>query len=355
MPLSFLGRLLPKVLASLLLVLTVTAHATTPEEKAGARAAALSGVQAFDDGRYGEAVDYFTRAESIVHAPPHLLYIARAEVELGHFVRAREAYLKIVHEEIDETAPRAFQDAQQQARRELPLLEPRIPAVIVTVTAPEGAPVELFRDDVKLPAALLGIAIPTDPGSHEFRASAPGYADSSTRVTLSEGQQQTIELRLSKVAVVAPPPMDSTKAPTAEQESDDVRSGPNGTQRSKLKILGYTGLALGVGGISAGTYFLLDAAGTRKKSNALYDACPALPDGTRDCSDDDRDEIVQLDKDAKLPNTVGIVALSVGTAVLATGITLLVYGYKKDPAAQSSAPQVWPIMGWGSVGMAGTF
>jgi hypothetical protein len=213
----------------------------------------------------------------------------------------------------------------------------------------------LFRDDVKLPAALLGIAIPTDPGPHVFRASAPGYADSTTSVTLREGQQTKIELRLTKIDEVAAPPLESTRDPAPNEDSKGASAAPNGNQSLTLKVLGTTGIALGIGGISAGTYFLLDAASTRKESNSIYDDCPTLPDGTRDCSDDDKDEIIQLDKDAKRPNTVGIIALSVGTAVLATGITLLVYGYKKPPAAQSGARELWPLVGLGSVGVGGTF
>jgi hypothetical protein len=37
-------------------------------------------------GTLPDALDLFSRAESIIHAPPHLLYIARAHDKLGKLV-----------------------------------------------------------------------------------------------------------------------------------------------------------------------------------------------------------------------------------------------------------------------------
>src|SRR4051812_36209879 len=72
--------------------------AQSSEERMGARAAASEGARAFSEKRWTDAIDYFKRAESLVHAPPHLLYIARAQAQTGLFVEARENYLTIIHE-----------------------------------------------------------------------------------------------------------------------------------------------------------------------------------------------------------------------------------------------------------------
>src|SRR3954463_8383902 len=95
-------------------MLSVTpAWAQTKEQKAGARAAADAGGDAFDAGKYAEAADLFERAERLLHAPPHLLYAARAHAKLGHVVEARELYLTLTREHLAANAPRPFREAQQ--------------------------------------------------------------------------------------------------------------------------------------------------------------------------------------------------------------------------------------------------
>ncbi|MGC4065119.1 MAG: hypothetical protein QM784_10830 [Polyangiaceae bacterium] len=61
----------------------------------------------------------FNRAEKLVHAPTHLLYIARSNVKLGYLVRAQEAYQQLIREQLGASAPQAFRDAQGAAEREL--------------------------------------------------------------------------------------------------------------------------------------------------------------------------------------------------------------------------------------------
>src|SRR5262245_47766485 len=84
-----------------------TVHAQTDEQRAGARSLATEGATAFKDGRYKDAVDLFTKAESLMHAPPHLLYLARSHVKLGQYVKAREAYLRITKEQLPGNSPQA--------------------------------------------------------------------------------------------------------------------------------------------------------------------------------------------------------------------------------------------------------
>ena len=77
--------------AALCLLSVRPAFAASDEEKAGARAAATQGQAAYEKKNWAEALDLFTRAESLVHSPVHLLYKARALVQLGQLVKAREA------------------------------------------------------------------------------------------------------------------------------------------------------------------------------------------------------------------------------------------------------------------------
>src|SRR5689334_17771387 len=107
------------ILVALGVLTAAPAGAQTKDQKAGARAAADAGGDAFDAGKYAEAADLFERAERLMHAPPHLLYAARAHVKLGHLVEAREHYLALTREQLAPGAPRVFRDAQQMGEKEL--------------------------------------------------------------------------------------------------------------------------------------------------------------------------------------------------------------------------------------------
>src|SRR5690348_5663659 len=88
LPLSLLlqGVVLPNLLVQ-------ECHAATDQERAGARSAASEGIQAFQDGQTEKALKLLEQAESIVHAPTHLLFIALSRAKLGKLVEAREAYI----------------------------------------------------------------------------------------------------------------------------------------------------------------------------------------------------------------------------------------------------------------------
>src|SRR5437899_3123678 len=111
----------------------VPTFAQTDEQRAGARSLATEGASAFNDGRFKDAVDLFSKAESLVHAPPHLLFIARASTKLGQFVKAREAYLKITKEQLAPNAPQAFRDAQAAASRAMASIDHKIGGLAVKV------------------------------------------------------------------------------------------------------------------------------------------------------------------------------------------------------------------------------
>src|SRR6187402_2655277 len=70
------------------------------ESRAAARAAAESGIKEYKQGNYQKAEDLMERAETLYHAPVHLLYLARARVKLGKLVLARETYISLTREEL---------------------------------------------------------------------------------------------------------------------------------------------------------------------------------------------------------------------------------------------------------------
>src|SRR5688500_4416445 len=150
--------------------------AQSDEQRATARSLATDGASAFNEGRWKDAVDMFTRAESLMHAPPHLLFLARAHNKLGQLVKAREAYLKVVKETLAPNAPRAFREAQVSAEEELKEVEPRIASLTITIEGGQNIKdLAVTVDGTPLPSVVIGLSRPIDPGTHAVEATAPGY------------------------------------------------------------------------------------------------------------------------------------------------------------------------------------
>src|SRR5688572_14126544 len=154
-------RLRPSLL-SVLFFLGVAASAPaalaeTDSERAGARAAANSGADAFDAGKYQDALAMFQRAETLVHSPVHLSYIAQCQVKLGQLVEARETYLKLKRETVPAGAHPTVKRAVDEAPANLASLEPRVPSLAIKLDGVQpGESVEVSVDGAKIAPALVG-------------------------------------------------------------------------------------------------------------------------------------------------------------------------------------------------------
>ncbi|MBN1919595.1 MAG: hypothetical protein JW889_16995 [Verrucomicrobia bacterium] len=324
-------------------------HAQSDEARSGARAAASQGIKAFNEGRWAEAVDLMTRAEALVHAPTHLLYLAQAEEKQGHLVKAHEAYLKITREKLATNAPDAFKKAQAEAERLLEALEPRLPFVNV-VALPEGA-VELSvtMDGTPVPGVLVGVAHPVDPGEHTFKATATGMESDLVTVTLAEGEQKNVELTLRPSGTASPAGTNdagSTGGATTGGGGSGQMDQPKAGGMSPWTIVGFSGLGLGAAGVVVGTLFAIDSADKRSQADAIC----ATAD--RRCPADRADEVTRLDDDADSSNVLAVTGFVIGGVGVVGGLAALWYGANDDTTAQSG---VRPYFGLGTLGVTGRF
>jgi tetratricopeptide (TPR) repeat protein len=183
----------------LALLIALSLAATAPSLFAGnddtkaARPYAAHGLSLFQEGRYREAIDQFEKAESHYHAPTHLLYIARAHEALGELVEAHAMYRRIVDEDLDENAPKAFERAQVEAVTEVGKLEPRIPVVEVAVRGADPSAVTLSVNGTPRDVGRLLL----NPGTHTIAAEASGFESAPEVVTLSEGDRRELTLTMS--------------------------------------------------------------------------------------------------------------------------------------------------------------
>jgi hypothetical protein len=339
------------------------ALAETSSERAAARAAAESGADAFEQGQYVRSLEMFSRAEQLVHAPPHLLFIARSLEKLGRLVEAREAYLKIVNEQLPPKAPSAFRSAQTKAEQELTAIEPRLAQVTVNVSGPDASSAAISMDRTDLPPAAAAIPMPADPGRHVFYAHTERAKSPEITITLREGAKEAVHLVVPEVPAGAETRARSgaaagTTAPNQATVSNDAKDAgdeapaAHGSAGTGQRIVGYSLLGLGVVGAGVGTFFLVSSLDKRDQADQVF-ACDTTPQG---CSDTERGKIDRLDADAKKATTFAIVGYAAGGAMLATGLVLLLTADSSPPADSASiARSLHVTPGWRSVEVSGRF
>lgn len=313
-------------------------NAAAADERAAARAAATAGFKAYSDGRYADAMTLFAKAESLLHAPPHLLYYARSSVKLGKLVQANEAYLKILRETLPADAPKAFVEAQTAAAAEQPKVEQSLPRLTIVVTGNEAKQAQVTVNGVEVPQALIGIPAPHDPGDLELEAIAPGWRSKKEKLTLKEGERQTVKLTLDVRDVTAKPKVfETTPTPSAP--------------KTGLKVAGWVSVVIGVAGLGAGTYFLVDNRNNREAANALC----TLPNGV--CPSAQRSAIESYDSTANTDAILSWITYGVGGAAVVAGAVMLILsrGGSEAAAPPPKTAEVHPWIGFGSVGLAGSF
>jgi hypothetical protein len=331
-------------------VFSVPTFAQSDEQRSGARAAATQGAKAFSEKRWADSIDLFTRAESLVHSQVHLLYMARAYMNLGSLVKARESYIKITNEDLPAGAPQPVKAAKADAEKELEALEPRVPYVSVVVQGGGPKPVTVTMDGVQVPPALIGVPRPVDPGDHKFEAAAESMDSAVSTIAVREGHSETVVLTLHPgVGVPATPvatPGTGTEAP-ALTPTGAPPPPPEADSGSHISPITWVALGVGVVGIGVGTGFALSSSSKVDDANKLctlgrdHDSCPA--DGSAS----------KLDDDARTARTISLVGFIAGGVGLATGATLLVVGLThKKPATAAS---ITPWVGLGSAGVSGRF
>lgn len=346
------GRVLAAVVA--LSLPAGGAYAQTDEEKAAARELAKQGAEAFNAGKHAEALDFMTRAEALVHAPPHLLYIARAQAALGKLVAAREAYLKVTREELATTAPRAFKDAQAQAKEEVAAIEPKIAQLRVVVEGGGGNKVTVKLDGQAVPPALVGVHRPVDPGKHVAVAYPVGLSPVEKQIELKEGERGEVKLVITGTAGggsgVPLDPADDPDAGGKNQPPGDT--GSKGGGISPLAIAGIGVGVVGIGGIVVGSIFVAKRGSLTSEANDKFDACKPT------CSTAQRTEIEGLDSDAASAGTIGTIGLVAGGVLLAGGATLAVIGFmsgSKPPPPKAEGAWIAPWVSPTGAGVMGRF
>jgi tetratricopeptide (TPR) repeat protein len=296
------------------------------DAKAAARAAANKGKADYDAGRYEEALAAFREADQQFHALTFVLMIARTQDKLGRLREARVTYRQIVDERLANYAPKVFFDAQEDAKRELEALIPRIPTLRVQVT---GAPAKDVRAVIDGQPAAVGEALSQDPGQHAVTATAQGIEPATQVVTLQEATaaQVTLEMKAppprAGAPIVAPPQAD---ARPANSDSAAWRYAP-------AILFGVAGVGLGIGAITGA----MASGGV----GDLEDRCP-----DKKCYDD----AAETYDATQVLSTVSTISFIAGGVLAAGGLGVLIYRNRTRSSTQAGL-----MVGPGTVDLRGRF
>jgi hypothetical protein len=161
-----------------------------------------AGRKAFDAGAFEEALLAFQGSYSLSPSPNSRLYIARCFRALGKVASAYTTYrfaAREAQDRLNTTAEKRYAATRDAANAEAGELEAKVPRL--TIAVPGDMPVGFVvkRDGAELTSAAWGVAVETDPGSFEVEASGPRLAPFRQAVTLAEGQQLRVDVKITRL------------------------------------------------------------------------------------------------------------------------------------------------------------
>jgi hypothetical protein len=195
------------------------------------------------------------------------------------------------------------------ARNRIDALERKLPRLAISLASGREQGARVFRDDIELGAAIEGVPLPIDAGSHIVTVSMPGHRVERITVRVGEGEQKRLEVH-----------------PGAEDPAPPVESGGSPTWPRTLGwVLAGAGVA-GLGTAAVTGVMLLDYKKTVEAD------CP-----NRSCS---TQEGLDAASTARTLTTVNTTAWIAGGVGLGLGAYLLVSTGPSDRRTTAIAPSV---------------
>jgi hypothetical protein len=319
-----LRGILPSAAVVLLVAATATAQPSWKDRQAAARLAA-EGKALVKKGSFPEAAEKFREADGLSPSPAVKLDLARLLLELSSFREARSVAEACTS---DKAQSWADKQALQGCKKLLDEISDRTPTLALSVFEPEAGKVSVKVDGE--PVDLTQGPIPLDPGEHLVTATASGYDDFEKKLTLAEGDRQSVEISLTKTAVAA----ESGAAVGAEGSGGGLSPIPAYVSWG----VGAVGLGLGIGfGIAA----IQATNDVLREYGCEGNVCP------QDAEDD-------LDT-AKLNGNISTAGFVIGFAGIVAGTILFVFSDVVASDESDEKARVLPLIGPGYVGVSGAF
>jgi hypothetical protein len=227
-----------------------------PRDPAAAEALYLSARKLVGEGNWTAGCEKFRASMELNPAASTLINIAKCSEHDGKLTQALVEHRRALQLNQDTLGDERRRQLDEVIKEGIAALEPRL-ASVQLVVANQPAGIEIKRDGLSLPIAMIGEKIPLDPGDHVFVVTAPGHRKEERKVTLKEGESVTVELPLV-VEVVGPKP--------PEQDKPIVPDQP----KRKVPVWAFVAGGLGLAAVGGAVYFKLDQAAAEK---TLIDNC----------------------------------------------------------------------------------
>jgi hypothetical protein len=201
-----LSRAAVVLVMATLLAPSVALAEPSSADKETARNLMKEGDAKFGSKDYAGALKAYQGAHAIMQVPSTGLPLAKAQIERGLLVEARDTLLQVSRHPKDAKEPAAFAKAREEAADIAQKLTARIPSLNIVV---EGAPSDsavVAVDGASIPGAALAAPRKVNPGTHTITASASGFRATSATVSVKEGENEKVTLKLVPSGANDPPP-----------------------------------------------------------------------------------------------------------------------------------------------------
>jgi hypothetical protein len=304
----------------------VPAAEPTAAEIAAALELFQEGLRLEEKRDWSGALDRFRRVAAVKTTPQVRFHIALCLENLGKLVDALVEFQRAQRDAVETGAT----NVSTNAPKHISDLRERIPRVIVALPSGVSDP-SVSIDGTTVAAALVGTAVPLDPGPHTLVVEAKGRRSFTKSFELTErAPPLTIDVELPE----------ETDAGGPSPGPDPDRKGPKDEKptRSALPfVVGGIGLAALAGG---GVMYALRGSTITE----LEEACGP----TRDrCPDDKR----ALADRGQTYTTVGNVLLGVGVVAVGAAVVLYVTGGPSKSSSSSARAMIQPTVGPGTFGL----
>ena len=300
------------------------------EMRTVARDLASQGADSFEHQDYAAALDRFNRAYALVPAPSISIMQARSLERLGRLVEALDKYETTQHAQLSPDAPDAFKQAIQDARREAESLWARVPRLRIHILVPSAAPkrLDVTIDGRQVPAALIDVERPIDPGTHQISVNAEGFPPTARAISIESGDRITLQIPLYPSIAAA---TSSDEAPSPTVAATTMQS-PTSTSSG---IWGW--VALSAAAVGYGTSAITGVIALEKKSALDAQCHPGCPGSAAD-------DISTF----RTMRTLSYATLGMGTVALGVGGYLLIHESSREQRRLGLALHPSQALVWGT-------
>ncbi len=152
------------------------------------------GLTASNEGRWGDAVSYFSRSYALAPRPSTLLNLAQAQKESGHWVDSIQSYRRFLS--LVDKGPLVQRRAE--AEQSIADLEAKVGRLTVHISGIHDQD-RVWLGEMELAHEALGVIFSVDPGSTTVRVERGGGELVQRLISVEEGAEQEVFLEVPLV------------------------------------------------------------------------------------------------------------------------------------------------------------